>query len=150
MQIPPIFYRTWSCLPDSFHHKMLEQGKGTEDHLLPLSDWLSVAIRSYHPMTVIPDHSPTILPLVLKGFHVDHESVHQKDKFIYAPTRYSKISKEYTQTSPKRLICILLLIANIECNPGPTGRHDKRSKVCAGCLLKADRPFTTDEARTLR
>ena len=149
-QIPPIFYRTLSCLPNSFHHKMLEQGKGTEDHLLPLGDWLSVAIRSYHSMTVIPDHSLTILPLILKGFQVDHEPVHQKDKFIYAPTRYSKISKEYRQTSPKGLICILLLIAYIECNPGPTGLHDKRSKVCAGCSLKADRPLCTNEARTLR
>ena len=58
---------------------MLEQGKGTEHDLLPLGDWLSVAIGLYHPMTVITDHSPTILPLILKGFQVDHEHVHQKD-----------------------------------------------------------------------
>ena len=26
------------CLPDSYQHEILEQGKGTDDHLLPLGD----------------------------------------------------------------------------------------------------------------
>merc|ERR1712198_660512 len=29
------------CLHNSYHHKIPEQGKGTDDHLLPLGDWLS-------------------------------------------------------------------------------------------------------------
>ena len=29
-----------SCLHNSKHYKIPEQGKGTDDHLLPLGDWL--------------------------------------------------------------------------------------------------------------
>ena len=50
-RFPSVFYRTLSplvpsgaaalpCLPDSKHHELQEQGKGTDDHLLPLGDWL--------------------------------------------------------------------------------------------------------------
>ena len=28
------------CLHNSYHHEIPEQGKGTDDHLLPLGDWL--------------------------------------------------------------------------------------------------------------
>ena len=27
------------CSHNCYHYKILEQGKGTDDHLLPLSDW---------------------------------------------------------------------------------------------------------------
>ena len=39
------------CLYNSYHHKIPEQGKGTDDHLLPLGDWLSVLwslLKSFH------------------------------------------------------------------------------------------------------
>ena len=31
-----------------YHYKIPEQGKGTDDHLLPLGDWLTVLHSSYH------------------------------------------------------------------------------------------------------
>ena len=58
VQIPPIFYRTLSCLPNSFHHKMLEQGKGTEDHLLPLSDCNKIIPSNDRHPRPFSDYSP--------------------------------------------------------------------------------------------
>ena len=54
VQIPTVFYRTLTppvpsgpggpgplpCLQNSYHKKILKQGKGTDDHLLPLGNWL--------------------------------------------------------------------------------------------------------------
>ena len=54
VQIPTVFYRTLTppvpsgpggpgplpCLQNSYHKKILKQGKGTDEHFLPLGDWL--------------------------------------------------------------------------------------------------------------
>ena len=46
VQIPPVFYRTLSpsgplpCSLQKLPSSVTQQGKGTDDHLLPLGDWL--------------------------------------------------------------------------------------------------------------
>ena len=45
MQIPPVFYRTWGggqcpAYTRGHHLQTAQQGKGTDDHVLPLGDWL--------------------------------------------------------------------------------------------------------------
>ena len=36
------------CLHNIYHYKIPEQGKGTDDHLLPLGDWFFIKLQ-FHP-----------------------------------------------------------------------------------------------------
>ena len=51
LQFPP---GPLPCLHNSHHHKIPEQGKGTDDYLLPLGDWFSSI-----PLLFIRQKAPT-------------------------------------------------------------------------------------------
>ena len=36
------------CSHNCYQYKILEQGKGTDDHLLPLGDWLPLSCPLFH------------------------------------------------------------------------------------------------------
>ena len=49
------------CLHNSHHQKIIKQGKGTDDHLLPLGDWSTLVQRvslRVVPISWFPRHPP--------------------------------------------------------------------------------------------
>ena len=59
------------CLPNSHHHEMMQQGKGTDDHLLPLGNFLPYflpfpPISSFHHPLITPF---LYLPLISSSYH---------------------------------------------------------------------------------
>ena len=56
LQFPP---GPLPCLHSSYHHEIPQQGKGTDDHPLPLGDWLNTAVE----ILMGSPHTPFAYPL---------------------------------------------------------------------------------------